>query len=58
VNIAQTSEDGAERNLHDQIVQCLLGAEDQAALFVRVSESVQESPMTSGRIASVDQTQF
>jgi hypothetical protein len=47
VNTAQTSEDGAERNRHDQIVQCLLGVEDQAALLVRVSVSVQDSSMAS-----------
>jgi hypothetical protein len=47
VNTAQTSEDGAERNRHDHIVQCLLDAEDQTALLVRVSVSVQDSSMTS-----------
>jgi len=53
VNTAQTSEDSAERNLHGQIVQCLLSAEDQTALLVRVSGSVHDSSMASGRCIDI-----
>jgi hypothetical protein len=46
VNTVRTSEDTAERNLHDQIVRCLLDVGDRTVLMVRMSARVQKSSMT------------